>query len=45
MKIHLHAFRVRVVESYDQFEAKKLNIKLWYRFWQAEDMYNNNSSS
>ena len=23
----------------DQFERKNLNIKLWYRFWQAVEMY------
>jgi len=29
-----------IVESFAQYEKKKLNIKLWNRFWQAIEMYN-----
>ena len=31
-------------ESFEQYEEKILNIKLWYRFWRAIDMYNNSFS-
>ena len=28
----------------EQYERKKLNKKLWFRFWRALEMYENNSS-
>jgi hypothetical protein len=33
-----------IVESFDQYEKKRLNIKLWYRFWQAIEMYSEGAS-
>lgn len=33
-----------VIQSFDQYENKELNIKLWKRFWKCLDMYNQNAS-
>lgn len=33
-----------IADSLKAYEDKKLNIKLWYRFWQALEMYENESS-
>ena len=33
-----------ICSSLDQYENKKLGIKLWGRFWKALEIYENNSS-
>lgn len=30
--------------SFEKFKSKKLNIKLWNRFWEAIEMYNYGAS-
>ena len=35
----------RLIEkALDEYEGKKLNIKLWYRFWRTVEMYNDGCS-
>lgn len=37
-------FNNLIQEAFGKYKAKKLNIKLWNRFWKALDMYNNNKT-
>lgn len=37
-------FNNLIVESFANFKNKNLNIKLWNRFWDALEMYQNNYS-
>ncbi len=37
-------FNELIVKGFKYYEAKKLNIKLWNRFWKAIDMYDGGST-
>jgi hypothetical protein len=33
-----------IIKSFEEYEKKHLNIKLWYRFWEANSMYYNGAT-
>jgi hypothetical protein len=33
-----------IIKSFEEYEKKHLNIKLWYRFWEANAMYYNGAT-